>query len=120
MALNLFAVFKCELPYLSRRVDAEARANAAAPIGDTPAEPVRGVPAAKATTPHRGRNNAWASALNFDLAQRQPGAVHKCAAMSRKDQFGSFDYLEWLSIGVVVACIAIVGYMVMKLITEGG
>ena len=120
MALNPFAIFKCELPHYHAELMPMARANTAAPIGDTPAKPVRGVPAAKATTPHRGRNNAWASALNFDLAQRQPGAVHKCAAMSRKDQFGSFDYLEWLSIGVVVACIAIVGYMVMKLITEGG
>jgi hypothetical protein len=37
--------------------------------------------------------------------------------MSRKDQLRSFDYLEWLSVGVIVASAAIVAYIVLLLIT---
>jgi hypothetical protein len=37
--------------------------------------------------------------------------------MSRKDQLGSFDYLEWLSVGVIVASVTTVAYIVLVLIT---
>ena len=40
--------------------------------------------------------------------------------MSIKNQFRSFDYVEWLSIGVIVASTMVAGYMVLKLITQGG
>jgi len=38
--------------------------------------------------------------------------------MSRKDQFNSSELLDWLSIGIVASA-AIVGYMVLMLITPG-
>jgi len=38
--------------------------------------------------------------------------------MSRKDQFNSSEFLDWLSIGIVASA-AIVGYMVLMLITPG-
>lgn len=37
--------------------------------------------------------------------------------MLQKDLFKSFDYSTWLSVGVVVVSIVIVGYMVLLLIT---
>lgn len=40
--------------------------------------------------------------------------------MSRTDQLKSFDYLEWLSVGVIVASAAVVAYMVLLLITGSG
>jgi hypothetical protein len=40
--------------------------------------------------------------------------------MSIKNQFRSLDYVEWFSIGVVVASIIFAGCIVLKLITGGG
>jgi hypothetical protein len=37
----------------------------------------------------------------------------------RKDQFKPFDFLDWLSICVIIASAAIVGYMVVMLMTPG-
>ena len=37
--------------------------------------------------------------------------------MSQKDRFKWFDYLDWLSIGVVVVSAVITGYMVLMLMT---
>ena len=46
------------------------------------------------------------------------GQVMGAGLMSRKDQFNSSEFLDWLSIGIVASA-AIVGYMVLMLITPG-
>lgn len=40
--------------------------------------------------------------------------------MARNDHFKSFDLIDWLSIGVIVASATIVRYMVLMLVTQIG